>query len=247
MRKVLTLVALVFALVPAALVARAQASHEYAPLEEKTVNYKDWTLKSVKDGTPINLRTFAKGRKLVLVVYFAPWCGNWRNEAPVAAKLYEKYKNQGLDVIAVSEYAPRDAAAAFFGETGSPYAVVSESESRDDRDKTSHYGYRQATGDTRHWGSPYNVFLEPAKLNKTGDVLTEKAWVVNGELVEDEVENFIRARLGLEKLKKADAPAATSSSSTAPAFVPETGKAKLLKASASSKSDAQAVQPCKGQ
>jgi thiol-disulfide isomerase/thioredoxin len=242
MRKVLTLVALALAFAAAAL---AQASHEYAPLEEKTVNYKDWTLNSVKDGTPVNLRSFAKGKKLVLVVYFAPWCGNWRNEAPVAAKLYEKYKGQGLDVIAVSEYAPRDAAAAFFGQGGSPYTVVSESESREDRDKTAHYGYRQATGDTRRWGSPYNVFLEPAKLNKTGDVLTEKAWVVNGELVEDEVENFIRARLGLEKLKKADLPTATSS--TSPAFVPETGKAKLLKAAASSKSDAQAVQPCKGQ
>jgi thiol-disulfide isomerase/thioredoxin len=247
MRKVLTLAALALAFVTAAAsAALAQASHEYAPLEEKTVNYKDWTLNSVKDGTPVNLRSFAKGKKLVLVVYFAPWCGNWRNEAPVAAKLYEKYKGQGLDVIAISEYAPRDAAAAFFGESGSPYTVVSESESRDDRDKTAHYGYRQATGDTRRWGSPYNVFLEPAKLNKTGDVLTEKAWVVNGELVEDEVENFIRARLGLEKMdKKAEVP--TASSSTAPAFVPETGKAKLLKAAASSKSDAQAVQPCKGQ
>jgi thiol-disulfide isomerase/thioredoxin len=247
MRKVLTLVALALAFAAGASAALAQASHEYAPLEEKTVNYKDWTLNSVKDGTPVNLRSFAKGKKLVLVVYFAPWCGNWRNEAPVAAKLYEKYKGQGLDVIAVSEYAPRDAAVAFFGESGSPYAVVSESESRDDRDKTSHYGYRQATGDTRRWGSPYNVFLEPAKLNKTGDVLTEKAWVVNGELVEDEVENFIRARLGLEKMdKKADSPA-PKVSSTAPAFVPETGKAKLLKAAASSKSDPQAVQPCKGQ
>ncbi|HEY0377333.1 MAG TPA: TlpA disulfide reductase family protein [Pyrinomonadaceae bacterium] len=244
MRKVLTLAALALTFVTAAAsAALAQAGHEYAPLEEKTVNYKDWTLNSVKDGTPVNLRSFTKGKKLVLVVYFAPWCGNWRNEAPVAAKLYEKYKGQGLDVIAVSEYAPRDAASAFFGETGSPYTVVSESESREDRDKTAHYGYRQATGDTRRWGSPYNVFLEPAKLNKSGDVLTEKAWVVNGELVEEEVESFIRARLGLEKMeKKAVVP--TSSSSTSPAFVPETGKAKLLKATAS-KSDPQTVQPCK--
>jgi thiol-disulfide isomerase/thioredoxin len=244
MKKVLTLVALALALalVPAALSARAQGGHEYAPLEEKTVNYKDWTLNSVKDGAPVNLRSFAQGKKLVLVVYFAPWCGNWKHEAPVAARLYEKYKGQGLDVIAVSEYAPRADSVKFFGEGGSPYTVVYESESREDRDKTAHYTYRQATGDTRRWGSPYNVFLEPAKLNKTGDVLAEKAWVVNGELIEDEVENFIRERLGLEKMdKKRDAPAATSS--VAPAFVPETGKAKLLKATASS--GPQVVQPCK--
>ncbi|HKQ52479.1 MAG TPA: TlpA disulfide reductase family protein [Pyrinomonadaceae bacterium] len=239
MKKVLTLVALALAFVTAAATsAFAQAGHEYAPLEEKTVNYKDWTLNSVKDGKPVNLRSFAQGKKLVLVVYFAPWCGNWRNEAPVAAKLYEKYKAAGLDVIGISEYAPPADTVAFFGEGGSPYTVVSESESREARDKTAHFNYRQATGDTRRWGSPYNVFLEPAKLSKTGEVLAEKAWVVNGELMEEEVENFIRARLGLDKADKM--PAATSH---APAFAPESGKAKLLKATASSSS--QTVQPCK--
>ena len=38
-------------------------------------------------------------------------------------------------------------------------------------------------------------FLDPATLAKTGDVLTEKAWVVNGELIEDEVDKFIGDRL----------------------------------------------------
>jgi len=69
-------------------------SHEYSPLAEKTVNYKNWTLNELKDNKPVNLRSAVAGKKLVMVVYFAPWCGNWRNEAPVAAKLYEKYKDQ---------------------------------------------------------------------------------------------------------------------------------------------------------
>jgi hypothetical protein len=72
---------------------------------------------------------------------------------------------------------------------------VTESETRDDKQKTPHYGYRQLTGDTRNYGSPWNIFLDPAKLNPTGDVLTEKAWVVNGELVEDEVDKFISSKL----------------------------------------------------
>jgi hypothetical protein len=130
---------------------------------------------------------------------------------------------------------------AFFGEEGSPYTVVYESESRADRDKTAHYNYRQATGDSRRWGSPYNIFLEPAKLSKTGDVLTEKAWIVNGELIEEEVEKFIRARLGLDKAEKT----AEADTTGAPAFVPETGKAKLLKSVAASDSGSQSVQPCK--
>jgi len=188
-----TIPTLILALVP--LNAGAQAGHEYSPLVEKTVNYKNWSLMNVKTDTPEDLRTMLKGKKLVMVVYFAPWCGNWRNEAPIAAKLYEKYKDQGFQVIGVSEYAARADVKAFFGEAGPPYPIVSESETRDDRDKTPHFGYRQLTGDTRKWGSPWNIFLDPAKVNASGDVLTEKAWVVNGELIEDEVDKFIADKL----------------------------------------------------
>ena len=201
MSKRLALATLIFAFVfvfTAGGVARAQQGHEYAPLEEKTINYKDWTFKSVKDGAPVNLRQWAQGKKLVMVVYFAPWCGNWRNEAPFVAKLHDKYKAHGFDVVAVSEYAPGSDTRTFFGEQGAPYTVVIESEGREARDKTTHYGYRQDSGDARRWGSPYNVFLDPASLTKDGEVVAKKAWVVGGELVEKEVEEFIRARLGLD-------------------------------------------------
>jgi thiol-disulfide isomerase/thioredoxin len=191
MKKILLLV-LAFAFIPA---AHAQDGHEYSPLVEKAVNYKNWTLNDLKNNKPVDLRSLVQGKKLVLVVYFAPWCPNWRNEAPVAARLYEKYKDQGFAVIGVSEYGTRDAVNTFFAPAGAPYPVVSESELREDREKTAHYGYRQATGDTRRWGSPWNIFLEPSMLSKTGDVLTEKAWVVNGELIEADVDKFIADHL----------------------------------------------------
>jgi thiol-disulfide isomerase/thioredoxin len=172
--------------------------HEYAPLLEQKIGYKDWTFKSLKDGSEVDLRNALAGKKLVAVVYFAPWCPNWKAEAPVIARLYDKYKANGFDVVAVSEYATADDARNYFQtQGGAPYTVVVESESRDARDKTTHYGYRQSVGDPRRWGSPFNVFLEPAKLNKSGDVLTDKAWVVGGELIEKDVEQFIRERLGL--------------------------------------------------
>lgn len=193
MKKFLILTAVIFALVPIG--AWAQAGHEYSPLVEKTVNYKNWSLVNLQTDKPEEMRTLLAGKRLVMVVYFAPWCGNWRNEAPIAAKLYEKYKDQGFQVVGVSEYAARADVKTFFGEAGPPYPVVSESETREDRDKTPHYGYRQLTGDTRQWGSPWNIFLDPSKINSTGDVLTEKAWVVNGELIEDEVDKFIADRL----------------------------------------------------
>lgn len=192
---------LFLSLAVAPLVARAQDGHEYSPLVEKTVNYKNWTLPDLKENKPVDLRALVQGKKLVMVVYFAPWCANWRHEAPVAARLYEKYKGQGFEVVGVSEYGSRDEVRTYFGATGAPYTVVTESETREARDKTAHYGYRQSTGDTRRWGSPWNIFLDPATLAKTGDVLTDKAWVVNGELIEEDVDKFIAERLRVSSAK----------------------------------------------
>lgn len=197
MKKLFSLLALfaLMALAPAQTALRAQGNHEYAPIEEKTINYRDWTYKSLKDDKAVNLRAWAAGKKLVLVVYFAPWCPNWRYEAPVVARLYDKYRSQGLEVVGISEYASREEVKSYFGEKGAPYLVVFESEARDARDKTPHYTYRQASGDKRKWGSPYNVFLEPMRMAKSGDVLAEKAWVVSGELIEEEADKFIRSHL----------------------------------------------------
>ena len=180
--------------------ARAQDGHEYAPLIEQKIDYKDWTFKSLNGGEPVNLRRALSGKKLVMVVYFAPWCGNWKAEAPVVARLYEKYRKDGFEVLAVSEYASVDDTRKYFeAQGGAPYTVVVESETREARDQTTHYAYRQACSDSRRWGSPFNVFLEPAKVRKSGDVLAEKAWVVGGELIEKDVERFIRERLGLKE------------------------------------------------
>ncbi|HEY0404812.1 MAG TPA: TlpA disulfide reductase family protein [Pyrinomonadaceae bacterium] len=236
MKKFLLFAALLFALAPSA-ATRAQGNHEYAPLQEQKVDYKDWTFNSVADGKPVNLRQLTKGKKLVLVVYFAPWCPNWRNEAPLAAQLYDKYKANGLEVVAVSEYATSADARKYFGEAGAPYTVVAESEGREARDKTSHYGYRKSTGDTRGWGSPWNIFLEPSKFNAKGEVLTEKAWVVNGELIEADVEKFVRARLGLDskmEIKKARLDLKV-----------ETDKDKMLRDSLNQNAKSQATTTCK--
>src|SRR5438045_435217 len=178
--KKLILITLVLIVSTAAL--HGQGNHEYSPLVEKTVNYKNWTLNDLANNKPTDLRSLMTGKKLVMVLYFAPWCPNWRNEAPVAASLYEKYKSQGFEIIGVSEYGTRDDVKNYFGQNGPPYPVVTESESREDRDKTPHFGYRQLTGDARNCLWPWYIFLDPTRGNATGDVPTEKAWVVNGEL-----------------------------------------------------------------
>src|ERR1041385_6113373 len=166
MKKLIFISLLALALSPFA--TMAQAGHEYSPLVEKTVNYRNWSLPDLKSAKDNDLRKLIAGKKRVMIVYFAPWCGNWRNEAPIATKLYEKYKGQGFQVIGVSEYASRDDVRDFFNKDEPPFPIVTESESREDKQKTAHYGYRQLTGDTRNWGSPWNIFLEPGKVNAKG-------------------------------------------------------------------------------
>lgn len=176
----------------------ASAQNEQAPILEKEFKYKNWTYKSVRDDSSINLRDFAKGKKLVMVVYFAAWCGNWRHEAPFAQKMYEKYKGQGFDIIGVSEYDTVENTKADLVKKGVTFPVVYESVSQSDKQKTLHYGYRKEVGDTRNWGSPWNLFIIPKNMKKDGDVLLTKAPIVNGELIELEAEKFIREQLGLK-------------------------------------------------
>lgn len=202
MRKILSLVLIFTFTLATVAAASASDGHEYAPIKEKKINYRDWTFKRMETGEPVNLREWAKGKKLVLVVYLAPWCNNWKLEAPVIDRLYAKYKEHGFDVIGVSNYGSERDQQVYFKDKNVPYTVVVESDTREARDKTTHYGYRQLTGDARKWGSPYNIFLVPSKLKKDGDVLTEKAWVTNGELVEADAEDFIRKRLDLKEEKK---------------------------------------------
>ncbi len=180
----------------------ASAQHEYAPLLEKEVNYKDWTYKSIRDGKEMNLREMTAGKKLVLVIYFAPWCPNWKLQAPVAQAFYEKYKDKGLEIIAIGEYDPVASMKASLETYKITFPAVYEAEERTAKQTTAHYGYRKSTGDTRNWGSPWSIFIEPAKLEKKGDVLMKKATIVNGELMEAESEAFIREKLGLPKDEK---------------------------------------------
>jgi thiol-disulfide isomerase/thioredoxin len=185
----------------------AFGQNEQSPIVEKDISYKNWSYKNVETGDEIDLRKFAKGKKLVMVVYFAPWCPNWKHDSPMLQRFYEKYNAHGLDIIGVGEYDTADAMKTNLDALKITFPVVYESQSRDNRQTTLHYGYRQSTGDTRKWGSPWYIFLEPSSLEKKGDDLLKKANVINGEIIEAEGEKFIRQKLGLplRETKTADA------------------------------------------
>jgi thiol-disulfide isomerase/thioredoxin len=170
--------------------------NEQAPIIEREIAYQDWTYKNIRTGEKVNLRDFSRGKKLVMVVYYAPWCGNWRFDSPMLKRFHEKYASAGLGIIAVGEYDPIDAMKKNLDEFQIPFPAVYESESRD-RQSTLHYKYRVAVGDTRKWGSPWYIFFDTSQMEKSGDTLIRKTNVVNGELIETEGDRLIRQKLGL--------------------------------------------------
>ena len=175
----------------------AFAQNEQSPIVEKDIVYKDWVYKNVVTEKDTNLRKFTFGKKLVMVVYFAPWCNNWKHDLPMVQKFYDKYRDAGFDVIAIGEYDPVDSMKKHIEQYKLTFPIVWESDARTAKQTTSHYEYRRSTGDTRNWGSPWYIFLEVGKLEPNGMLLTKRTSIVNGELIEPEAEKFIRAKLGL--------------------------------------------------
>jgi thiol-disulfide isomerase/thioredoxin len=173
------------------------AQNEQAPIIEKEITYKNWKYKDVRSGKDTDLRSLAKGKKLVIVVYFAPWCGNWRHDAPFLERFYQSYRDKGLQIIGIGEYDPVASMKSNLDALKVSFPVVYESESRADKQKTLHYEYRKSTGDNRNWGSPWYILMQPSMMEKKGDVLVKKAHIINGEMIEAEGERFIRQKLGL--------------------------------------------------
>ena len=54
------------------------------------------------DGSTINLYEFAKGKKLVLIDFWASWCAPCRKEGENIKSIYKEFHEKGFDVLGVS-------------------------------------------------------------------------------------------------------------------------------------------------
>ena len=54
------------------------------------------------DGKAFKLSDFYKGKKLVLIDFWASWCGPCRKENPNVVKAYSQYNSKGFEVLGVS-------------------------------------------------------------------------------------------------------------------------------------------------
>lgn len=86
-------------------------------------NAPDFTLKRIGQGE-YTLSKEAKN-KVVILDFFATWCGPCRMEIPGFVELYQEYKNQGLEIIGVSmDSNPPKAIPSFASKYRIDYPIV---------------------------------------------------------------------------------------------------------------------------
>lgn len=79
-------------------------------LQEKLAHYMSITIGAVApdftlntpEGKTISLHEYVKGKKLVLIDFWASWCGPCRKEGENVAAIYKDYHDKGFDVLGVS-------------------------------------------------------------------------------------------------------------------------------------------------
>ncbi len=126
------------------------------------------------DGTNIALSSF-KG-KVVLIDFWASWCGPCRKEMPNVVKAYAKFKNKGFEIYGVSLDQDRDRWVEAIKKDGITWPQVSDLKQWDCL-PAKQYGVQ---------GIPYTVLLD-----KDGKIIGKN---LRGEELEKAVENALAGK-----------------------------------------------------
>ncbi len=131
----------------------------------------DFTLTSI-DGEQLKLSDYQG--KVVLVNFWATWCGPCLIETPSLVRMYNKYKSRGFAVIGVALQSEEAGVKQFVEQFHVPYAVG--------RDTTSDIGLR------------YQVFALPSSFLFSSEGKVKRAFT--GFVAEETLERELQALLG---------------------------------------------------
>ena len=116
------------------------------------------------EGKTIQLKKFAKGKTVVLD-FWASWCPDCRKDAPEVVRMYEKYKQYGIEFIGISMDTDVEAWKEAIQKYGIRYPQVSELKKFRETDIAKAYGVK--------W-IPSMVVIGPDGQVKLSTVLTYK-------------------------------------------------------------------------
>lgn len=111
--------------------------------------------------------------RVVLVDYWATWCGPCVAEYPQIRKLYEKYHGRGFDVVGVSMDADRDSLASYLKEKEVPWVVLNDAEAGGKHPSTEYYSIQTVPA----------MFL----IGRDGKVISTTAEVAKLDAILDEL------------------------------------------------------------
>lgn len=131
----------------------------------------DFTITSV-DGEEVKLSDYLG--KVVLVNFWAPWCGPCVVETPALIRVYNKYKSRGFAVIGVALQSEEDGVKDFVKRYRIPYAIG--------MDDSSEIGLR------------YQVFALPSSFLFSPEGKVKRAFM--GFVAEETLERELQAMLG---------------------------------------------------
>jgi peroxiredoxin len=195
--KALLLITLLLLSVPlnAQKALKDELDHKLVTFQPQKLDYKNFSFPSSVEGKTVELREQARGKKLVLVTYFAAWCENSNHDYETIQHLLKKFGDKGLGVVGVCNYSELKEVKDFITKHQPSYPIAMETYDDKQRENTTHYRYRKLCGDTRKWGTPFTLLIEAKNIQADGEILTKEVLAANGELDKKEAERFIKQLL----------------------------------------------------